>query len=87
MADRQVTRSGKDKDGDITKLCNSNEWWSPRMKNDAISDIENRTHSYYTTTPGGKRANIIVVKAGSGKYLRTDQDTTTTNNLDNLPDC
>ena len=36
MADRQVTASGKDKDGDITKLCKSGEAWSSRLKADAI---------------------------------------------------
>jgi len=50
MADRQVTASGKDKDGDITKLCKSGEAWSPRQKADAIRDIENGTHRNVSTT-------------------------------------
>jgi hypothetical protein len=36
MADRQVARTGKDRDGDITALCNSGAFWSPRKKWDAI---------------------------------------------------
>ena len=43
MADRRVTATGKDSDGDITRLCNSGELWSPRSKADAVNDIENRT--------------------------------------------
>ena len=45
MAKRYVNKSGKDKDGDITKLCNSSADWSPRQKADAIRDIENSNHS------------------------------------------
>ena len=52
MADRKVTASGKDKDGDIIKLCKSGEAWSPRMKADAIRDIENGTHTYYVQQAG-----------------------------------
>jgi hypothetical protein len=42
MAKRYVRATGKDRQGDITKLCYASEWWSPRVKADAISDIENR---------------------------------------------
>ena len=44
MAKRYVRQTGKDKDGDITRLCNSGQPWSPRAKVDAIRDIENGTH-------------------------------------------
>lgn len=54
MADRAVYKTGKDRDGDITKLCNGGELWSPRDKSDAIRDIENRVHSYYV--PGNPAA-------------------------------
>ena len=40
MIEREVKASGKDKDGDIISLCNSDEKWSPRQKKDAIYDIE-----------------------------------------------
>ena len=86
MEERRVTHSGKDQDGDITALCNPSTFWSPREKWDAISDIENKRHSYYILE-GGKRTGIHVVDGPSGKYLRTDPDTTTKNNLDDLPDC
>ena len=86
MADRKVTQSGKDPDGDITALCNPGQSWSPRRKKDAISDIESGTHSYYVMS-GSQRVDIHVVKGTSGKYLRTDPDKTSSNNLDDLPDC
>ena len=35
MAKRYVRQTGKDKDGDITRLCNSGQPWSPRAKVDA----------------------------------------------------
>lgn len=87
MATRVVTKSGKDKDGDITKLCNSSETWSPRLKADAISDIENKTHNYVVDWTDGTRTDVRVVQGSTGKYLRTDKDATTRNNLDDLPDC
>ena len=86
MANRRVTASGKDADGDITALCNSAEAWSPRNKADAINDIESGTHSYYVGQ-GTDRVGIHVVDGSTGKYLRTDPDRTSTNNLDDLPDC
>jgi len=86
MADRRVTKTGKDRDGDITALCNDGQSWSPRSKRDSIADIENEQHTYHVQWPE-KRTEIRVVQGPTGKYLRTDRDTTTRNNLDDLPDC
>ncbi len=86
MADRHVTRSGKDADGDITALCNPNAWWSPRQKGDAVRDIETGTHAYYVGS-GTSRVNVHVVNGPTGKYLRTDGDPKSQNNLNNLPNC
>ena len=86
MADRAVRRTGKDSDGDITALCNRSQSWSPRKKEDAIRDIESGTHTYYVPWQDG-RTEIHVVDDPDGKYLRTDHDNTTRNNLDDLPDC
>ncbi|MEL7462620.1 MAG: DUF3892 domain-containing protein [Pseudomonadota bacterium] len=87
MADRRVTKSGKDSDGDITKLCNTGMSWSPRLKAGAISDIENGTHTYYVQQAGEARTDVHVVKGTNGKYLRTTAGTQHANNLGNLPDC
>lgn len=87
MTDRRVTATGKNNDGDITKLCKSGEWWSPRSKADAINDIELGNNSYYVMDASFNRAEIHVVKVGSNKHLRTNADASSANNLDNLPDC
>lgn len=87
MAKRIVTRSRKDEEADITALCKPGEFWSPRLKNDAISDIESGLHEYYTQAPGTEPAKVHVVKDGNRKYLRTDPDPSKRNNLDYLPDC
>lgn len=87
MAKRYVRATGKDKDGDITKLCNSGESWSPRMEGDAIKDIEDRTHEYWVNWANSPETQIKVVNGANGKYLRTDRDTTSKNNLDDLTDC
>ena len=87
MVDRQVTHSRKDRDGDILALCRPGQYWSPRLKDDAINDIESRQHSYFVDVPGAGRVDIHVVQGSTGKYLRTDPDRTSHSNLDDLPDC
>lgn len=86
MAKRYVYKTGKDRDGDITKLCNEDAYWSPRAKADAISDIENGTYEYWVPWKSGE-TKITVVNGATGKYLRTQRDGSTGNNLDELPDC
>lgn len=87
MADRQVTQTRKDPDGDITALCYPNATWSPRFKNEAIYDISSGTHTYYVLWTDGLRTEIRVVNGPHGPYLRTDRDQTTSNNLADLPNC
>lgn len=86
MTDRAVRNTRKDEDGDILALCNSGDYWSPRQKADAIQDIESGLHTYYVPWQSG-RTTIHVVNGPNGKYLRTDRDDTSRNNLDDLPDC
>ncbi len=71
MANRKVTHTTKDEDGNITALHNPEEDWSPRDKVDAIRDIEEKIHTYYVHWPGGGRADIRVVDGPTGKHLRT----------------
>lgn len=84
MADRRVTRTGKDRDGDITSLCGG---WGTATKATAISDIELRRHTYYVQDSYSRRADVQVVNGPTGKYLRTDPNSSCADNLDNLPDC
>ena len=87
MARREVLASRKDREGDITALCNLYGSWSPRSKLDVIQDIESRTHQYYVKIRGAQVDIQVINDSRRGKYLRTDPDKTTSNNLDNLPDC
>ena len=87
MAKRYVRASGKNSQGDITRLCNSGESWSPRGKTDAINDIESGSHEYWVNWSNAPETKIRVVAGSTGKYLRTDWDSTSRNNLDDLPDC
>lgn len=87
MANRAITRSRKDSDGDIIAIGNPNETWSPVSKADAIYHIESGTHYYYVPWNDGNSTAIRVVDdVRHGKYLRTDHDTTSRNNLDDLLD-
>ncbi len=80
----QVTR--KDNGGNITHLCNFNEFRSPRHKNDVILEIERNLHSYYIFI-AGKTIDNYVIDSPSGKYPRTDPDKTERNKLDELSNC
>lgn len=85
-ADRQVTASRKNSDGDILALCHPGAYWSPRSKADAINDIRNRVHSYFVKV-GTRRVEIRVVSGPTGPYpepIPTRRPTTT---LDDLPGC
>lgn len=87
MADRAVHRTRKDQDGDILALCGNDAGWSPREKWDAIRDIESHLHTYHVPWVDGRTEIHVVNDRVKGKYLRTDRDSTTRNNLDDLPDC
>jgi hypothetical protein len=83
LVERRVSRSGKDGEGDITSLCGS---WGEESKNTVIRQIEASTHDYYVEEEQ-PRVRVRVVSEGGRKYLRTTADSTSRNNLDNLPDC
>lgn len=79
----QVTRSGKDRDGDITSLC-SNGWSHPKTQ--AVSAIRNDSSAYYVSVSG----QTVYVRVGTRNgrdYLTTSPDGYSPNNLDNLPNC
>lgn len=85
MSDRRVLRTGKlPLSGEIASLCG--DPWGKRSKADAISDIESGTHTYHVLWTTG-RTEVRVVSDPRGKYLRTDADGTTRNNLLDLTDC
>ncbi len=87
MSRRRVTHTGKDSDGDITRLCNAEELWCVRTTTDAIEDIDSRQHSYFIRDDKGNEVDIRVVDDPAGRYLRTNRDESTANNLDDLPNC
>lgn len=86
MIERKVTQSKKDNAGNITAICTPGEWWSPKTSADAIKEIEESLYSYYVMI-NNQKVEIKVIEGTTGKYLRTDADKTTKNNLDDLPDC
>ena len=87
MARRRVTNTGKDHDGNITRLCNVNEFWCARTKAAAIRDIDSREHCYFVRDDLGNEVEIRVVDDPAGRYLRTNPDDSGANNLDDLPNC
>ena len=53
---------------------------------DAIKSIENGTYSFYTSV-GGHTRNVIVATRNGVKYLKTEADNDTPDNLLSLPEC
>lgn len=82
---RVVTSTGKDADGDIISLCHAGAAWSPRAKAAAIADIDGGNIEYRVKSQTGPL--VQVVHGPTGKYLRSTADATSSDNLDNLPDC
>tara|TARA_B100000700_G_scaffold331399_1_gene463799 strand:- start:2480 stop:2743 length:264 start_codon:yes stop_codon:yes gene_type:complete len=87
MAKRQVKATRKDDDGDITALCYGGQPWSPRRKVDAINDIERGIHEYYVKAVGTQEVAVKVKSRGGKKYLTTEADSNSGNNLGRLPNC
>jgi hypothetical protein len=56
-------------------------------KSSAITDIELKINSYFVQDSQARRADVKVVNGPTGKYLRTDPDSSCSDNLDSLPDC
>ncbi len=82
MVDVEIKNVRKDRHGDITDVGVKGRW--ERTLAVAISLIENRTNSFYVMCP--QRADVQVRQTPTGrKYLKTTADTTTKNNLDELP--
>lgn len=55
-------------------------------KEDAIGKIEQREWDFYTMV-GGHRVNVIVASRNGRKYLKTEADYDTPDNLLSLPEC
>jgi hypothetical protein len=84
MTDRRVKRSGKDRDGDITSLCGD---WGSVTKATAIREIDGRANTYFVQDARLRRADVQVVNGPTGRHLRTDPNSSCSDNLDSLPDC
>ena len=84
MADRRVSGTGKDNYGDITSLCGS---WGNVTKSTAIIEMENVWQAYYVQDMNGRSADVHVVNGPTGKYLRTDPNSSCLDNLSTLPNC
>lgn len=80
---RQVKRTVKDSNGDVTKLCGV---WGSVDKDVAVRRIDADPEAYFVEEES-PRVYVRVVEVNSDKYLRTEADSTSKNNLENLPEC
>jgi Protein of unknown function (DUF3892) len=55
--------------------------------NEAIAYIENGEWAFYTTSPQGHRRNVMVANRLGRKYLKTEADYDTPDNLLSLAEC
>ena len=60
--------------------------WGKTSQPQAIREIEDGTYSYYVNVRGNKVKVIVAVHSGN-KYLKTEADTTTVDNLLSLQEC
>lgn len=81
MAERRITHVRRDRYGVTTHVAWPGVWEATVPA--AIGTIDARTHSYYVQWPE-KRTEVGVVNANP-RFLKTDRDNTTKNNLDDLP--
>lgn len=54
---------------------------------DAIGKIERGEWQFYTLSPQGHRQNVVVATRLGRKYLKTEADHDTPDNLLSLPEC
>lgn len=87
MADRQVTHAHRDDEGDILGVCwTAADGLKYSSRSDLISDIESKTNTYFVAVEAP--AVWVLVRSRNGtKYITTEADSTSKNNLDNLPEC
>lgn len=85
MADRLVTHAFRDAEGRVVAIGNPQEPWLQRQSEWAISDILAERHRYFVAARNGGLRPIDVVDGESGRYLRARADSSTNNNLDNIP--
>ena len=86
MADRIVTHTFRNTEGDIVAIGNPEDSWQQRHKEWAISDIVAGRHRYFVQGSGGSLRPVDVISHASGPYLRARADSDTDNNLDNMPE-
>lgn len=78
-----IIRDSSDPDRRIDSVGGSG--WT-KSEDAVIEEIDNRTDSYFVNV-NGNQVDVVVAEREGGKYLRTDPDQTTENNLLSLPDC
>ena len=82
MADAVIKNVRKDTNDNITHVGVKDQWeWTVAA---TVASIERKDNTFYVNCP--QRADVFVDKTPQGrKFLKTTADTTTKNNLDNLP--
>lgn len=86
MIKREVIRSRKSGEKDITALGNPFEFWHPKLKNEIISEIETGLYYYFIKT-NNSEIEIKINQGENGKFLTTDSWKNIRNYLLELPDC
>lgn len=86
MIERQITNIKKDSKGRTRLICNPDEWWSPKSVKEVVYEIEESFYRYYVIV-NNLKVEVKVIADSENKYLCTDPDKTTQNNLDELPEC
>jgi hypothetical protein len=58
-----------------------------KSEDEVIAEIEGHLAEYFVEADGTRVTVVVIEEAGGRRYLRTDPDQTTQNNLLSLPSC
>jgi len=87
MADRQVTHAHRDDQGIILAVCwKSGTSLMYTARQQVVDDISSGAHRYYVHEQA-PAVWIEVITVNGVQYIKTEADSTSQNNLDNLPTC
>jgi hypothetical protein len=87
VADRQVTNAHRNDQGDILAVCwKGSDGLKYSARAAVIAHIEAGTHQYFVAEQAPSVWVLVRTRSGV-KYITTEADSTSRNNLDNLPAC
>lgn len=85
---KQITCINKiDRNNPYERITHVGGTWGKITQQDAIRQIESRAESFYVSVRGHSVWVVVAVSRFGNKYLKTEPDGDTPDNLLSLPEC